>query len=313
MAKNEGLLIAGAIIVAVLLLNQQQQALPPPSNSGGSGGNTGTGVDLCKLVDGQASFTGQNKYLKGTALTTDWVRVIKQGSIKDLGQISMNSGTISLDPESTYNLYYGENTSSDTRYTSIEKYVAPCQDATDNKVGLLCTVDTAPAITIYNSDGQVLTNATNTQVIAQDEVVDVEVKVKVAADKCYGNPESGKKNAICFGYNSTTYESVKANTPSSAATPYSIGNIQSTGFATSCYELNLLEDTASQILTVTLKPASGKNPAPDSSDNITIKLEDVDFDLDQSTLSEIWGFQDESNNNLGVTTIAGRQQDIQVS
>ena len=313
MAKNESSIIWIVAIVAVVLLMNQQQAPPPPPDNGGNDNGGGTDVDLCRLVDGQASFTGVNKYLKGTALTTDFVRVIKQGSIMDLGQISMNSGTVSLSPSATYKLYYGENTSSDTRYTSVETYVAPCQDATDNKVGTLCTVDTAPTITIYNSDGQVLTNGSNVQAIAQDEVVDVEVKVKVAADKCYGNPESGKKNAICFGYNSTTYESVKANTPSSAATPYSIGNIQSTGFATSCYELNLLEDTASQILTVTLKPASGKNPAPDSSDNITIKLEDVDFDLNQDTLEEIWGFEDESNNNLGATRIVGKSHTIGVN
>ncbi len=313
MAKNEGLLIAGAIIVAVLLLNQQQQApqLPPP-NSGGGGGDTGTGVDLCKLVDGQASFTGLNKHLKGTALTTDFVRVIKQGSIMDLGQVSMNSGTVTLVPGATYKLYYGENTSSNTRYTTVESYVAPCQKATDNKVGELCTVDANPAITVYNSDGQVLTNATNVEDVAQDEVVDVEVKVKAGADACYGNPGAPSKNAICFQYNSTTYESVKADTPSSAI-PYSIGNIQTTGYSTSCYQLNLLEDTASQTLKVTVKPASGQNPAASSSANISIMIEDVDFDLDQNTLAEIWGFQDESNNNLGSTTIAGRHQTIQVS
>ena len=69
MVKNEGVLIAAAIIIAVLMLGQQQGA---PDNTGGvnSGNeNTGGGVDLCKLVDGQVSFTGQNKFLKGTALT----------------------------------------------------------------------------------------------------------------------------------------------------------------------------------------------------------------------------------------------------
>ena len=317
MVKNEGLLIAGAIIVAVLLLNQQQQAPPqiPPASGGGGGGNTGGGVDLCKLVDGQASFTGQNKYLKGTALTTDFVRVIRQGSVLDLGQVSMNSGTLATTPSATYKLYYGENTSSDTRYAFVENYVAPCQDATDNKVGTLCTVDNAPSITVYNDDGQVLTNGTNVQQIDQDEVVDVVVKVKAAADKCYGNPQAadeGKKNAICFEYNSTTFESVKANTPSSAV-PYSIGNEQTTGFATSCYQLDLLADTASQSVTATIKPASGKNPAASSAENITIKIEDVDFDLHQDTLAEIWNFEDESNNNLGNTVIVGKHQDIQVS
>ena len=176
----------------------------------------------------------------------------------------------------------------------------------------MCTVDTAPTITIYNSDGQVLTNGSNVQAIAQDEVVDVEVKIKAAADKCYGNPEALSKNALCFEYNSTTYQSVKGNTPSSAI-PYSIGSEQRVGFATSCYQLDLLADTGSQIMKVTIKPATGKNPAANVEDNISIKMEDVDFDLNQDTLEEIWGFEDESNNNLGATRIVGKSHTIGVN
>lgn len=313
MAQNEGFMIAAAIIIAVVILGQN--ASTPPAGVGTGDNTNAGGVDLCKLVDGQASFTGQNKYLSGTALTADYVRVIEingDNKKRDLGLISMNSGTVGLTPESKYKLYYGENTTSSTRYTYLEDYAAPCKDATDNKVGYLCTVDVDPAITVYNSDGQVQTNGTNVQVIGTDEVVDVEIKVKSAADSCYGNPQAPSKNAICFGFNSSTYKSVVGSTPSSAI-PYSIGTEQTTGFATSCYQLDLLADTASQIVSAKITPNSLKNPAASSADNISIKIEDVDFDLNQDNLDEIWGFEDESNNNLGGTTIVGKNTKIQVS
>src|SRR3990167_3971156 len=302
MVKNEGVLIAGAIIVAVLLLGQQGGQTAPPSDDGTSAG----GVDLCKLVDGQVSFTGQNKYLAGTALTSDWVRVIKQndgGMVKDIGQVSMNSGTLSTTPKAVYKLYFGENTSSTTRYTSVESYTAPCQDAPDDRVGILCTVDTTPTLTVFDENGQVQSGTTNMQAMGASDIIDVEVKVKVAADKCYGNPEANVKNAICFEYNGTVFDSVKANTASSAI-PYSVSSDSGkpVGYSQTCYALDLLADTGSQTMTVTLD-ASATEPATGGVNNINISLEDVDFDLNQDTLDEIWGFSDESNTNLGATLI----------
>ena len=296
MAKNEGWIIAGAIIVAVLLLNQQEPVTPTPTPT------TNGGIDLCKLVDGQASFTGQNLFLSGTALTSDYVRVIRQGSVLDLGLTSMDSGTLATTPKATYKLYFGENTSSATRYTQVVPYTAPCQDATDDVVGVLCTVDTAPTITVKDEHGSVNTAGSNTQAIAASDVVDIEVKIKVAADKCYGNPDSPKKNAICFDYNSTIYDSIKANTPTSAI-PYSIGSAKAkSGAAISCYEFDLLADTESQTLTVTIDATSTE---PASTHNISIWLEDTAFDINQDDLTEIWGFEDESNTNLGQTSPVG--------
>jgi len=317
MVKNEGLLIAGAIIVAVLLLGKggETPVNPPP---GGNGGNTGGGggVDLCKLVDGQVSFTGQDKYLAGTARSTDWVRVLELNgdtNKRDLGQTSMSSGTLGVTPEGQYKLYYGENTSDTARYTYVESYTAPCKDSTDNKVGYLCTVGT-PTLTVFDENGQVQSGAgTNAQAMGASDIVDVEVKFKAVADQCYGNPQAPSKNAVCFGYNGTIFDSVKANVPSSAI-PYSISTdsddgTNPTGYSQVCYELDLLADTSSQILTVTLD-ASATEPTGQNH-NVSITTEDVNFDLNQDTLAEIWGFSDETNNNLGAAI--NRAGHIQVS
>lgn len=309
MVKNEGVLIAAAIIVAVLLLGQQGQA--PPDT--GDNGPTVGGIDICKLVDGQVSFTGQRKFLIGTTLPAEAARMIRQGSIMDLGLTSMDSGTQGTTPKAEYKIYYGENATTGATasyYTAVETYTAPCQDATDDKVGVLCAVDTSPTVTVFDENGQVQSGTTNAQVMGVSDVIDIEIKVKAAADTCYGNPDSAKKNAICFAYNSTVFDSVRANTPVSVV-PYSVSSDTNkpTGYAQSCYELNLLEDTGSQILTVTLDATSTQPTGINHAINVT--LEDTAFDLDQDTLNEIWGFEDETNTNLGASI--RRVASIQVS
>src|SRR3990167_10400584 len=154
MANNEGKWFGIAAVIAVLVLANQGSETPPPV---GNDGSSSGGIDLCKLVDGQVSFTAQDKYLAGTARNTDWVRVIElngDNNKRDLGQISTNSGTQGVTPEKKYRLYFGENTTDTSRYTYVEDYAAPCQDATDNRVGYLCTVDTAPTVTVFDENGQ---------------------------------------------------------------------------------------------------------------------------------------------------------------
>lgn len=294
MDKGLEKLLAIAVIGFIAFQVFGGQKAPAPSTtvitpSGGSG----DAVDLCKLVDGQISFTGQRMFLSGTALTNEWVRVIRIGSKMDLGLISENSGTVSVTPNANYKLYYGEN--STTYYTVVEDYKAPCQDSADNKVGVECLIDTAPTTTTFDENGQVMTATQNGQAIGASEVVDMEFKVKVAADSCYGNPQSPVKNAVCFDYNSTVFDSIKANTPSIKA-PYSISAAKTAGLAQACYELNLLKDTESQVLTITFDATATQ---PTSDHNVTVSIEDVDVDLNQDTLEEIWGFEDETNTNLG--------------
>ena len=71
----------------------------------------------------------------------------------------------------------------------------------------------------------------------------------------------------------------------------------------------MLADTGSQTISVTLD-ASATQPTGQGH-NVTIMLDDVAFDLDQDNLDEIWGFQDESNNNLGAAVV--KTNSIQVS
>ena len=309
MAKNERLMIAATIIIAIVLLGQNAKT---PTPSGNDNINTAGGVDLCKLVDGQVSFTGQDKYLAGTTRTAEYVRVLELNgdtNKRDLRYVSLSSGTIGVTPEAKYRLYYGEN---GTNYTYVETYTAPCQDATDNKVGYICQPDSAPTVTVFNENDQVQSGTTNAQAMGANDIIDVKVKVKAAADKCYGNPQASdksKKNAICFSYNGTVFDSIKVKDGASSSIPYSVSSDAQklAGYSQSCYELGLLKDTESQTQTVTLDASATEPTGIGHAINIT--LEDVDVDLNQDSLEEIWDFQDESNNNLGqpIYRVAGIQ------
>ena len=120
--KNQGLVYLVIAVIAFMALNNGGTTTP----NDGNGGN----VDLTQLVSPSVSFTGYNKYITGTALPTEYVRILQKDSGNDFGQKSMNSGTLSVEPNVDYKLYWGENSS--TYYTSVESYTGHTSD-TDRK------------------------------------------------------------------------------------------------------------------------------------------------------------------------------------
>lgn len=290
------------VVIAIVLVMQYMNPAAPvtttPTTSGGS-------VDLCKVVKPSISVKGQNMFLTGTAITTEYARVLERNGVtKDLGQVSTNSGTLNTQANQQYNIYYGENGS--TYYTAPELYTQPCQDAAVDKVGSLCTIDSSPTISVKDEYGAVQSASANAQSIATSGEKTVTVRVTVGADKCYGNPAAStwngatkKKNAICFDFNNTVITSVKSNTPNIAA-PKIISDAKVANLGESCYELDLLADNKYVELPITIKAVSSQDPT--TSHNITIKINDVDMDLDADSLAEIWDFQDESGNELGYSS-----------
>lgn len=300
MAKNNDLVmwaIVGILAFAVFSGGQSGTTTTTTTTSGGSG------VDLCTVVSPSASFTAQTMFSEATGITAS-VRIIKKNGgsqLKDLGYKQTNGGTLSTAPNGEYNLYWAVNSS--TYYPEVERYTAPCQDAVDNKVGVLCTIDTAPTVTIYNEDGQVQTISTNKQAIGASDTRDVKVRVRVATEKCYGSPDSdvAGTNAICFKYNTSFYKSVTAGT--AMATPYPISSVYAaTGTDIACYQLPKLKNNEIVDIPVQLKSTSS-DPSVNGRANITIFLDDVTVDLNADNLAEIYGFSDEDNNALGATAV----------
>ena len=261
---------------------------------------TPAGVDLCSVVEPEASFTAERMFVKGTAIATEYVRVFKMdGEGKDLGQTSTNSGTLSTTPNGLYRVMYGENSS--TYYTQVEDYTAPCQDATDNKVGTLCYIDTDPTVTVFDENSAVQSASANAQAVTANDEVGITVRVKVAADKCFGNPSATGDNAICFAYNNSAFTSIEADT-GTADLPYAVTAYSASGTSINCYNLVKLADRAQIDIPVTLKSGSSEVTLVN---NASIYLDDIAFDLNADSLEEIWGFNDEDNNALGSAIVAG--------
>jgi len=260
-----------------------------------------TGSDnavLTDLIQPDVSFTGKNLFLQGTSLTGESVRILKGQT--DLGHKSLNSGTLSLDPGVDYRFIFFMNDSSpsSTYYTDIMDYTAPIKESTENLVGQGCTIDTAPYVIVRNSNGYVQSSTANVEAIGASTTRNIEIEIRPHTDKCFGTPDAPYGNVICFGYSSTYFTSVKANTDY-MSTPYSISQY-ATSLSSSCYTFNTLADAESQVLTVQL--TSGSNPTTDH--NISIFIDDINFDLDQTTLTDIWGYTDESGNQLGYAVSA---------
>lgn len=294
------LILIVVAVIAVGMIGKQ----PAGTTSTGGGSAVSGEVDLCTVVNPTLSFTGQDLYKSGTAIAAnEGVRILlMDGESKtDLGTKSLNSGTIGVEPKAQYKLYFGEN--STTYYTSPVSKEGPCKDSTVAISGKLCTIDTAPTVTVLDEFGAAQSSGVNHQTIAASTTKDISIKVQPAAYKCYGNPNAPSKNALCLKYNSTSYTKVSATGASAISTPFSVTNDSATGYVIECYEMPLISNSAPTTMPVKIEAAS--TWVNRDTQNISVYIKDVDMDLNAKTLAEIWGFQDEDNNRVGSTHVAG--------
>lgn len=301
MGKTDLSTIALVAVVVLLALMYFDSAETPAAL-------TGNGVDLSVVVEPEVSFTGQRMFRAGTALITEYARVIEHNgdTVRDLGQTRMNGGMLNTVANKNYMIYYGENATPDTYYTDIESYRAPVQDAADNKVGVMCYMDTTPTITVYDEDNDPILTS-NAQAIGTDDKQDLTVKIESSSDLCYGNPSLGKqglKNALCFHYNSTGIRGITAEGLSALpqGTPYIIqtdGNSTQVATVTKCFGFDTLKDGGEQLIKYTVETTNVALSAQENGTSLVIAINDIAFDLDSYTLEPIKNFQDETNTELG--------------
>lgn len=265
--------------------------------------------DLVSLIDAGVVFTGANKYLAGTSLSTESVRVMSEnGENKDLGYKSLDSGTLSVSPEKNYIFYFFMNTTPSTQYyVDKQLYTGKLQDSVDNVIGKGCSIDT-PLVVVRSSSGATQKSTATGETIGASSSSAVEVEIKSHSDKCFGTPNAPKNNVVCFNYHSAAFSAVKANT-NFVSVPRSITASVNNSNANACYEFPLLADAETAILTVTL--TSSADPTTD--DNISIFVDDMGFDLNQEFLSEIWDYTDESGNQLGYSVTSTPRNYIRVA
>lgn len=258
-------------------------------------------ADLASVVNPTVAFYGQNMYLTGTAITGEEVRIIRQnGDSKDLGYESLGSGTLDVTPNVNYKFYFYMNDSapSSAYYVDVQDFKGPEVDSQTDVVGKGCQIDT-PIYTAYNVNGQVQSSTANAQAVTAAQSVDLSIRIASHSNKCYGMPDAkdkGLKNAVCFAYAAAAFTSVKTNTPFISAIPNGISK-QLGSNVISCYEFPVLQDGEETLLAVNLKA----NGEPTIAHNITVYSDDIAFDLNAASMSEIWGYNDEDLNELGST------------
>lgn len=283
MKDNNTIWLVILVAFFIFIYNQPSQTIQPSP-------------DYSNLIDSGVIFSGQDMFLSGTSLSNEYVRVIKQnGELKDLGTYSLNSGALSTVPDDKYKFYFFLNSSN--HYPYILEYTAPEKEASENKVGYGCTIDVKPTFSSTNSNG-IGNSPSNPQSISTSQSIDLDLRVVAHSEECYGMPGiEGMKNAICFAYSTTAFSSVKAGSKY-VSTPSTITNNVSSSI--SCFEMDLIQDTKELNIPITLVSSTTE---PTTAHNITVYAEDISADLSLTDLSEIFGYTDESGNNLGASYV----------
>jgi len=286
------------ILIVVLLFALQQ-----PANTPESADNQ---PDYSDLVEPGVSFTGQNTFVSGTALSSEYVRIIKKtdGMREDMGTKSLASGTLATVPNQDYSFYFFFNTTAPSHqyYVDVMDYTGPSTEATESLVGYGCSIETSPIFVSRNVAGQVQSASANAQAMTTSTAYDMELNIKVHSDKCFGMPDAEGDNALCFIYNGNAISSIKANTDYISVKPQSVTlSTEAMSKSVSCWEFPKLSDLNDISIPYTVTTGTTE---PTIAHNITVVAADFSFDLNTNTLEEIWGYEDEYGNALGAGKVA---------
>lgn len=281
------------VLVGILIFISKQPAPAQPT------------PDYTGLIDAGVSVTGRNLYEPGTSLSSEYVKVIRlDGGDKrvDLGQFTLDGTDIGVTPLSNYKFYFFMNNSnpSTSYYVDVLDYTGKEQDAVDDIYGEGCTIDTQPTFWVVNSAGATQTATSNAQAVSASGSAEILINIKAHSEKCYGMPDAkdkGEKNTVCFLYElSTVFSNIDTNT-GTTITPTSISE---SGNATTrkiidCYKFPVIANIESVEIPVTITAGATE---PTIAHNITVMSEDICVDVSKDTLNEIWGYQDEDQNNI---------------
>jgi hypothetical protein len=294
--------VVGLVVLAYLFVAPFQSAvnnlIPQGGNSNNVGSSGGSTVIQTTPDSTTLSFKMYDKYAPTTELTAQNVTVYgTNGGRVKLGTIA-ESGTTSVAPGDKIELEWGstDEAPGTTYYAIKEEKTVPSTKGQFNLQADLPAVSTSPTLTWYDENGD-----TNTALaLGVSEDYSAEFRIKSEANKCYGNPSTGKKNVACFRYATNETSRIKYGTGASVSLPQTMTNVTS-GFSWSCYEFNVICDNADYRAPLTVTTTSTQ---PDStSSSIAVCLEDTAYykDADDDMLKA--GYTDENNNALGAAVV----------
>ena len=264
-------------------------------------------IDFSTLVDSSVVFNGQNSLVKGSAITTESVRILKLngGDARgDLGYKSLDGGTVSTSPNEKYRFYFFMNATlpSTSYYVDVQDYTAPVKDSADNIIGQGCAIDSSLIFSVKDEYGNTQTSTSNIQSLSASQSKPMAIRIKVSSDQCYGMPDSkeGTANAVCFIHTLAAIAKIELNTKKIPA-PLSVVNADATSSkAITCYQFPVLDDN--EVIDLSIYVTAGATE-PTFAHNITVMSDDIAFDLNKDNLDEIYGYVDEDGNELGADVI----------
>lgn len=302
--------ILGAIIliviavVALQYMNKPVAAPAPIIIPPGGGGQQLGGCPSVIPEKVTATFESKDKYLPSTDAGTAHLIiglgdggllenvVIADGGTRDTstcdkfevlignetGDRNNATGTIGLDTTYYPTLFSGSIPGNVKTYTISKDQVnaAEIADLT---------------ITYFNEFDQANTG----QSLGVDSEKTVKVKIAMSADECFGNPDTGKNNVICFTYDNTFINDVELIDHKTATVPQSAPKC--TNNNTECFQFPVICDNADTGEMKLRIKATGTEPT--AATQLNMSLYDVSYYINADDLKVYSGIEDEDNYDTG--------------
>jgi hypothetical protein len=277
------LLIVVVAVAAYLLIfgvpGQQTETTTTTTTEGSTGG--------CAVED--ISFTPKMNQmgLLGTTVTDTNYFIVTD----NIGAVAAGAA-ITVATNKDLEVYFGENSTS--YYTVVENFNTDCSDPLTYSVEL-AKADKSLRINLFTDTGD-NNDATDTQDMGAEDVVEMQLCVKTSADEYYGNPACDN-NIVVIEYDKTYIRDVTGS-EGNADKPDFFSATNTSNDGSTALVFPLIGENEEQCIFVSFE-ATSSDPTSAIAKPI-IHFYDCDIDKNEDNLNVIKGFEDEDNNAISL-------------
>lgn len=280
-----------AIATGRLFGGTTQLAAVTPTQLAATGG---TGADrLCLVEDTTVTFSNVDAFARATDPAGGHLILEADGQVNI---VVNDDAEKTWSPGDSYIVLIGNETTGLTGgtdyYPLVKTDKVPCKGTLTILGDQFKTSGTSGLTFTYWNDNQVPNTA---QAMGASATKTVRMRFAVGDNLCYGNPDAGVDNVLCFRSNTTTIESIELVGHSPASTPRSMTAAANREFI--CFNFPVICDNADWEGKAVIKTTSTE---PTSEARIGIRLADATWDFDSDTFALIAGVEDEDRNDIGV-------------
>lgn len=263
------------------------------------------------------TFTTQDKYLPGTAVTTK--NMFRRAGQELWTNVAGAGTTTALNVGETIEVAVGIDTTDESTepYGPLFEYIVPCEEqptllAPDangvNTETILVSNDalaTDLTFTSFDENGQVqAADTTNVQDVGAGDVKNMEIKWVSTFREDFGDVQGCGKmsNVLVAQYNTTDWDDITVLSGGVELADAAVPTVhtKTTGFSDKAWQSDVLESVADVRYTVVVDADDSTNPSA-ASGNITWSLYDSSKYLDNDVNQVFCGVEDENDNEIGAT------------